>query len=92
MLSLGLLGCTTADEPDPTPVAESEQAESEQQDQSGEEPSEEPTDPWVTGTPEETPSQDPAALLDEAPAVESWEDVVGLEKERKGERAVLCTG
>lgn len=80
-LTLGIAGCTGADEqtqpadPEATTSAEAAPASEEATD----EPSEEPTDPWVTSAPEETPEQDPAALLDEAPTIDGWEDVVGLE-------------
>ncbi|MCT2178129.1 hypothetical protein M3F63_10740 [Brachybacterium muris] len=80
-LTLGIAGCTGADEqtqpadPEATTSAEAAPASEEATD----EPSEEPTDPWVTSAPEETPEQDPAALLDEAPMIDGWEDVVGLE-------------
>lgn len=80
-LTLGIAGCTGTDEetqpadPEATTSAEAAPASEEATD----EPSEEPTDPWVTSAPEETPEQDPAALLDEAPTIDGWEDVVGLE-------------
>ncbi|MCT1653790.1 hypothetical protein [Brachybacterium muris] len=86
-LTLGIAGCTGADEetqpadPEATTTAGADPAPAgeEPADDATGEPSEEPTDPWVTSPPEETPSQDPEALLDEAPAIDGWEDVVGLE-------------
>lgn len=89
-LTVGIAGCTGADEQDqpadpevtttagadPAPAGE-EPADEPSQEPT--EPSDEPTDPWVTSAPEETPAQDPEALVDEAPAVDGWEDVVGLE-------------